>query len=462
MIRCPSATETKLKPNMKPVSKFEALSSRPWRAAFTRGAACLGVALLPLAGMAQAQEKSYTSKDVDEIVQLLNQRSSNVLSRAEFESSMLPKLAAPRGLNADLLKQLQGHANANQIRVLQQLAREAHSKAIREGRAKAKAKAIEDARQKLYEDYAPAHARPRLATGQLPAAAVTGSSETPVETANPNNQQIATDEAALASQLKTGTTNGFFQALLWSGAKLENPYSISSGVLKPSNSTTAGFIEIELMHRYVMLGDQNGPDLTIKGTTLERDNDANMDFFWPGHLFPDLDFRFGYVFNGTSTPTNLTTSTIAGGSDLSTAFNLGLPFWRWRDGTSWSQQATIELGGGFETDKSFLALHPNFLAGVGYQFHSDMFTLMTSFGLGGADYPRLTSSTMVATNGPGGTPVFSTRLAPTWQSTLTVKLSTGANLQLGATAYLDSSRPNWNLSAGLSVDLVTFLSKITK
>jgi hypothetical protein len=276
---------------------------------------------------------------------------------------------------------------------------------------------------------------------------------TPITSAQANSLQKVLSQAGF---VQNPSSNSTWNVLIWAGATLENPYSITNGTLKPNNSTTTGFIQLELTHRYVVSGAADTKDeLYWSFPVQERRHDGEGTYCWfipVLQLFPDLDFRVGYLFNGSSSPSNLTVSTIAGGSDVWSDNTVGFPFWRWSDkGHNWKQQATLELGGGFVTDKQFLAIHPNDFIGVGYQFHNTDWTWQTRFGMGGADIPRLLTGNNVATNSTG-LPLFSLRQAPAWGTIITYNLSTAVKLQLGANAYFLPHQATWNLSAGISVD----------
>lgn len=265
-------------------------------------------------------------------------------------------------------------------------------------------------------------------------------------------QQKQTDAEAKVPKLDSPVppTNSMWTVSIWTGAKLENPYSITNGMLKPNNSKTAAFIDLELTHRYVLSGNTSGEDNEYFWGKPRRYGDGKWDWFIPGQVFPDLNFRMGYVFNNSSTtPTNLTVSTIAGGSDLYSDNSIGVPFWRWSQ-PDLNQQATIELGGGFTTDKEFLAIHPNYFVGLGYQFHNKDWLWQTRFGLGAADVPRITSGSTVATDSRG-LPQFDFKATPTWGTTITYSLNPTVKLQLGANAFFEK-QATWNLSAGVSID----------
>lgn len=323
---------------------------------------------------------------------------------------------------------------------------EAHNAAAA---AHSKAKSAADAAKTAHENAARSPADPSLAND-----AAIKDQEAAVAT-----QKSSTADLDPALKAPTEPTNSMWSVWIWSGAKLQNPYSITNGVIKPNNTRTDGFVDLELVHRYVLSSDSYGNDnLFYKWFNVERKfGDGTWDFFAPGQVFPDLDFRVGYVFAGSSTPTNLTVSTIAGGSDFYSDNSMGMPFWRWSHPGSWDQQATIELGGGFVTDKNFLDIHPNYFVGLGYQFHNKDWFWQNRFGLGAADVPRLRGGANLVSTNTLGLALFDLKQAPSWGTQITYSLSAAIKVQVGANAYFDK-RAAWNLSAGLSVEPVSLFS----
>jgi hypothetical protein len=409
----------------------------------------------------------YDAKQVQQIANLLT--NSN-LSATALRIAIKP-LVEDHGASAELIQKLQDSRfspklNPKQYDVLIDLARRAVG-------AKAKAKANQQQAAAKAGALANAHASATTAHTEANAAAVkdqaahADAANAPADSTKAAaaaqadqdlaaaNQKAATADAAPELKANGSTTNTTWSVLMWTGAKMENPYSITNGVLKPNNNSTVGFIELELIHRYVLdLDAPDNSDNAVLWGNPERQRYGsvrNFDFFVPSQLIPDFDLRVGYVFTSSSSvPTNLTVATIAGGSDLSSDVSIGVPIWRWTQQGAWAQQATIELGGGFVTDKEFLAIHPNVFMGLGYQFHNQDWTWQTRFGFGGADVPVMKSGSNVATNSVG-LPQFDLKLAPSWGTTLTYKLSSAFYLQMDANAYFDS-RATWNLSAGVSID----------
>jgi hypothetical protein len=248
---------------------------------------------------------------------------------------------------------------------------------------------------------------------------------------------------------------------LFTGAKVENPYNISvpagggTGTLSPAQSTTDGYIEAMISARYV---------------TRYTNSLLNNDFEGKGWIsplpfkvgtisgnMPDLQLQFGYVFRGSSAPTNFTVSTIAGGSDIYGEASMGFPCYRYASQDKLTLgQATIELSGGFVTDKNFLTIHPDLFIGGGYQlkdtWSSGPFYWFARIGAGRVDHPVLTSGSSVALNGLNE-PIFT----PKWAASLgtLIIIPTGMNgvsAQVGGNVYLSQPPASWNLTVGVSID----------
>ncbi len=429
------------------------------------------VAWLILSAPHKAFAEVYTDKQVNDIAIIVDGKVSGKLSRAAFENAVLPLIQA-QGVNSELTVKLLQHTfppmTSKGIDALIAVSKKAVMAKAKQENAATKAKAIADAHGSTII----AHTTAKDAATAAEAAHRAAASD-PSKTADAvaKDQVVATaaqksavaDTAAVLKVDTTSISNTMWSVLLWSGAKLQNPYSITNGAIKPNNTKTDGFLDLELIHRYVLSGDTSGEDnlfFSFSGIHSRSHGGGEWDWFFPGQLFPDLEFRVGYVFGGPSTPTNLTVSTITGGSDFYSDNSIGLPFWRWSKEGSWNQQATIELGGGFVTDKQFLAIHPNYFLGLGYQFSNKDWMWQTRFGLGAADVPHLTTGSTVSTNSIG-LPLFDLKQAPSWGTVITYKLSPSVNLQLGANAYFDT-RSTWNLSAGVSIDPAVALKGLSK
>ncbi len=181
-------------------------------------------------------------------------------------------------------------------------------------------------------------------------------------------------------------------------------------------------------------------------------DDGRFDFFCPTQLFPDIDLKIGYLFGGSSSSTNnVSISTIAGGSDIYADGSVGLPFWRWSPASGWNQQLTVEAGGGFASDKQFLALHPNYFVGIGYQVHQRDWTWFTRLGIGGSDVPRRKDGTATIVTQPDGMPYFDMETSVAWGAQILYRLNDVVSVQFGMNAYFHD-RPDWNVSLGLLID----------
>ena len=238
---------------------------------------------------------------------------------------------------------------------------------------------------------------------------------------------------------------------LWSGARLRNPYTITDSVLKPNNTKTDPFIEIQLLHRNVFIQGEYEDPIFYGRSARKWGKSNNMDFFLPGQVFPDLDLKIGYMFGGSSATNNVNISTIAGGSDIYSEGTVGIPFWRWSPATGWNQQLTVEGGGGFASDKQFMALHPNYFVGIGYQVHQKDWTWFTRFGYGGSDVPRRKDGTATILTQPDGMPYFDLESSPAWGAQILYRLNDVVSLQFGMNAYFHN-RPDWNVSLGVLID----------
>jgi hypothetical protein len=273
------------------------------------------------------------------------------------------------------------------------------------------------------------------------------------ETTLSNAIQSVSEASAKVANLGSNSAPSFWNVSLWSGAKLENPYSITNGTLKPNNTATVGFVDLEMYHRFVLSTDPTDTSYVMWGPQPHLSDSGTWASAWPFQWFPDIDFHFGYVFtSSSSTPSNLTAATISGGSDIYSDNTIGWPFWRWtRSDAGFTNQATLDMGGGFTTDKQFLAVHPNAFGGVGFQSHLSSWTWLTRFGVGVVDTPKLQSSTTVATDSEG-LPIFDLKVAPAWSTTVMYNLNSAWQFQLGANVYFLPQQAAWNISVGLSVD----------
>ena len=254
------------------------------------------------------------------------------------------------------------------------------------------------------------------------------------------------DAAAAAVKATTDPDESRFKVFFSTGAKLENPYTISTnGSVKAGNSSTDGTIDFNLNARYIFTAG-NRKELKLLASTDAPTN----KLFSPFGYFPDLDLHFGFTFAGQSAPSNFVGSTIPGGSDLYSDNAIGLPFYRLR-GNDFKLQSTIELAGGFVTDKKFISLHPNAFAGVGLQVNSDKFYWSSRLGIGMVDEPKFDRSNpaFVARDSLQN-PEFKSAFAAAWGNAISYKLSDWAYAQVAANVYF-TELPSWNITFGMTL-----------
>ncbi len=284
---------------------------------------------------------------------------------------------------------------------------------------------------------------------------------------DPEEQKVLASRAKKADQeaadaaAKAGATqeSGRFKVFMSTGAKLENPYTIQpDGSVKAGNSTTDGTIDINLNARYIFA---MGPleDLLLFANAVPT-NTAN-GLFSPLTYFPDLDLHFGFTFGGQSTPSNVVGSTIPGGADLYSDNAIGLPFYRFK-GEDFKLQSTIELAGGFVTDKKFISLHPNAFVGLGLQLQSGSFYWSSRLGIGMVEEPKFDSSnpSLVARDSLQN-PEFKSAFAVAWGNALSYKISDKVYAQVAANVYF-TQLPTWNITVGLTLDPGKILGKLNQ
>jgi hypothetical protein len=259
---------------------------------------------------------------------------------------------------------------------------------------------------------------------------------------------------------------------LWGGAKLENPYSITvdrtnhTAILQSDDSTTDGYLELRLRYRFVdrIAAYADEPKIyTVKGRS--QDVTPKSGFFgqWDYYPLPDIDTSIGYVFRDSSSPTNFNSSTIVGGSDLYVSGSLGFPYWRYigtSGGGMRAIQATLEVSGGFVTDRNILLLHPHIFAGGGFQFlyfRGNQNDPLPGFwtgriGYARVDEPRLIGDKNVALNGRDE-PLFDAEWVPSLGFDVSFPISKTLSAQFGGNAFFTDSPSSWNLNLGLLVNV---------
>ena len=142
------------------------------------------------------------------------------------------------------------------------------------------------------------------------------------------NAAIAGITPASLSPLGT-TTNTWGDLSFWTGAKFSNPYVINGNSLKSAGNTSDGYIEIELSTRYILRDGPAAQDWLLGSSPTDNrlpKGQVNFLKFW--EYMPDIDSRIGYLFRGSSAPTNYSSSTIVGSADFYGDTSLGLPILR--------------------------------------------------------------------------------------------------------------------------------------
>ena len=124
-------------------------------------------------------------------------------------------------------------------------------------------------------------------------------------------------------------SNVWAQVSVWTGAKFSTPYNISGNKLSTAGNTSDGYIELNLSSRYVLRQGQKASDIVWGDWGTLTPHDGQMHFVNPLAHMPDIDTRIGYLFRGSSAPTNYNASTIVGSSDFYADTSLGFPLWRY-------------------------------------------------------------------------------------------------------------------------------------
>jgi hypothetical protein len=270
--------------------------------------------------------------------------------------------------------------------------------------------------------------------------------------------------------LKDASSNSWGKILLWTGAKLENPYTInpSTKTLQSAGSSSQPYIEIGFNERYVLRSGEYNDLLFAWERHGQTPNDGSAHWvrFW--EKVPDVEGSFGYIFPGNSNSTNYSISTIVGSSDIYADASMGLPILRYCSADySFKQQVTFEINGGFATDKNFLTIHPSVFLGFGYQGKFPNFIGSTNLpmywsgraGCAMIDEPKLIGTNVVF-NTPGGflEPAFENKWVPALGVSVIIPVTSALSLQAGGNAYFSEAPASWNLTLGVTLDL----SKLSK
>ena len=270
---------------------------------------------------------------------------------------------------------------------------------------------------------------------------------------------------------------------LWTGAKLDNPYTISSngvgsGVIQPNKTTTDGYIELRFDYSFISReGDAQALDPHIWDNNASYvPDDGTGHFIAPWYHLADFKMMVGYVFRGSSAPTNFDASAVVGSADLYSVAALGLPIWRKYDTGSLLQreQLSIEIAGGMATDKDHLIVHPTMFIGGGFEGAYYRNTgdnppaklkgmWCSRVGLAYIDRPRTqpdaTFGTTVQLDAQGN-PQFRGTWAPSLGFDITFPVTKVIDLQLGGNAYFTDTPAAWNLNLGVSLNLDNFFKAL--
>ena len=305
--------------------------------------------------------------------------------------------------------------------------------------------------------------------------------------------------AALAAFVGASTTPLFAQddeegpsfmsyVTLWTGAVIQNPYVISvppgatNGSLLKRGTKTDGYIELNFNYRFIQRqggGEQVDPFTSQWWDETRRTppEDDFAGFVLPIAHFPDFNTSIGYVFRGGDAPTNFSSSTIAGGSDIYIDASVGFPFWRYIDTSSDRRidrmQMTLEIGGGVVTDKDVLRLHPTFFVGFGFQGayvrnKAGLTGLWTGHvGYGRIGKPDIDLGNVVATNIPVrldeiNQPAFLAKWAPTLGFDITFPFTKALSAHFGGNVYFTRRPDAWNITVGAVLDVDRFFKALSE
>ena len=262
------------------------------------------------------------------------------------------------------------------------------------------------------------------------------------------------------------TNNIYGQFSVWTGAKFSNPYMIKGNALSAAGTSSDGYIELNLNSRYVLRQGDDASDIKWWWTDQSQAGPADEEEF--GHVhpvnplihFPDIDARFGYLFRGSSAPTNFNSSTVVGSADFYADTSIGVPLVRYAsDDNYWKHQVSLELNGGFASAKDHLDLHPNAFVGLGWQASFFMNSTNQGYWIGRAGYawvdqPILMHGTNTVELDQLQQPKFAMKGAPSIGIIVSFPLTSALSFQTSANAYfLDHPPASWNASIGLSVDI---------
>lgn len=275
------------------------------------------------------------------------------------------------------------------------------------------------------------------------------------------------------SGLKPYTTNDTWGMIfLWGGARYENPYTISNtttnkkttGTLTPGNKSTDGFLSLEGDLRYIFRTGIYEDEYLLDNPERHSQNAAQV--FYPGAVVPDVDFSLGYVFSGTSAPSNYSASTIAGSGDYSLNTTIGVPVIRYKpasflDTNTIKMQITApEIVAGAQTDKDFLKIYPNVSINAGFQLAapSQNFYWEGQAGYGWIDVPEIAYGSVVSEDS-ANYPKFQFSGCFSMGSRFVYRVTSSISVEMGGNVYF-ARLGSWNLFAAASIDPTKFFSAL--
>jgi hypothetical protein len=266
-----------------------------------------------------------------------------------------------------------------------------------------------------------------------------------------------------------------YKYFIETGARFQSPYTVSydattdTAKLTKAGSTTAGYLEFSFYNRWALrlpddIEEARTPlldDLRDHGSKTPRSGKdpttglGEVQWMWPFLHMPDFELHMGYVFGSGTSTTNLSASSIAGGSDFYTGAAMGLPILR-LGSSKLMQQVTLEAEGGATTDKDFLAVHPNLFFGPGYQMsfraqgNTNAAFFLGRVGFSLADMPRFKTGSDLS--------VVTSRTLP--QYTLKGGAAMGASIHypigniyahLAGNMQFRGNPAPWNISVGFTI-----------
>ena len=275
-------------------------------------------------------------------------------------------------------------------------------------------------------------------------------------------------------------TNGFglkYMFFISPGATFQSPFLVSynqangTASLTNAGSSTVGTLDFNFIDRYVLRPQRANYYGTADDGRWHYINKWGESGFLGGLrnivFDPDFDWNIGILFaNGSpsSSGSNVySSSTIAGSGNFWVNTSVGFPLLRSRSDT-FVQQITAEISGGATTDEKFLAVHPSFLVGGGYQgawYNAPTLVgsstnnpafVFSRVGYGFIDMPVLSTSTNLnvkVTN----LPQYQLKWAPALATGLYYPLGGGVYFSLQMNAYFMKNPAPWNITVGVSMPL---------